>query len=73
LENVAEKNVNVLPADFSILKLDDYLPLEATNKYEDLDIQPKGATKTAYVGSIDRNSVNIHKQPRDILCNEIRI
>jgi hypothetical protein len=67
-------NINFLRAYFFFLKLDGYLEHLATNTYENVNIYPDEHIKHLYVVPTDKNSVNVHKKPRDIwyLCQEVR-
>jgi hypothetical protein len=59
-------NVNFLRVDFSVLILDEYLQLLATNKHEKSEISQQRRVKP-----IDPNSDNIRKYGMQF-CNEIR-
>jgi hypothetical protein len=60
-------NVNFLHVDFSILKLNEYLQIVATSTYGEIYIHTKEPIKQLHVESIDRNSLNMCKEPWYIL------
>jgi hypothetical protein len=48
-------SVNILHADFSILKIDEYLQLLATNMYEEMNIHSKRLIRQSCVEHISQN------------------
>jgi hypothetical protein len=65
-------NVNFFYADFIILKLEAYLQLPSTNTYGKAVFHTSELMGQLHVDPLVKNYVNVHEQPRDVFCSEMR-